>query len=194
MDNFGKDVIEALRQIPRRIVGAHFGEIRNVADMIPFPVFVDISGEHFLAREFFDSGKGFQNGATVGAATAEIIDLRRARFLEKCSDKARYIQRVDVVPNLLALVPVHVVGLALEIAFHEVGEKAVKFDPAMVGAGETTAAEAAGFHSEVATVLLNHDVGGDFRGTEEGVFTGVDRKGFRDAVGIGGVVVVPAAF
>ena len=50
LDNFGKDVVEALGQIPRRVVGAHFGEIRNVADMIPFPIFVDVGGEHFLAR------------------------------------------------------------------------------------------------------------------------------------------------
>ena len=99
---------------------------------------------------------------------------------------------MDVVSDLLAFVSVDVVGLALEIAFYEVGEKAVELDPAMVGPGEATSAEAAGFHSEVATILLNHDVGGDFRGTEEGVFTGVDREGFRDAVGIGGVVVVPA--
>ena len=69
---------------------------------------------------------------------------------------------MDIVTDLLALVSVHVVGLALEIAFHEVGEKAVKLDPAMVRAGETTAAEAAGFHSEVATIFLDHDVGGDF--------------------------------
>lgn len=41
---------------------------------------------------------------------------------------------------------------------------------------------------------MNHDVGGDFRGAEEGVFAGVDRKGFSDAIGIGGVVVVPAGF
>jgi len=100
---------------------------------------------------------------------------------------------VDVVPDLLALVTVHVVGLALEIAFHEVGEKAVELDPAMVGAGEATSAEAAGFHSKVAPIFLNHDVGGDFRSTKERVLTGVDRKGFRDAVGMGGVVVVPAS-
>ena len=145
MDNFGKDVIEALGQIPGRIVGAHFGEIGNVADMIPFPVFVDISGEHFLAREFFDSGKGFQDGAAVGATSAQVIDLTQARSFKKCGDKTGHIQRVDIVPNLLALISVHVVGLALEIAFHEVGEKAVELDPAVVGAGETTAAEAAGF-------------------------------------------------
>jgi hypothetical protein len=50
LDNFGKDVVEALGQSPGRIVGAHFGEIRNVADMVSFPVFVDVGGEHFLAR------------------------------------------------------------------------------------------------------------------------------------------------
>jgi hypothetical protein len=50
LDNFGKDVIEAFGQIPRGIVGAHFGEIGNVADVVPFPVFIDVGGEHFLAR------------------------------------------------------------------------------------------------------------------------------------------------
>lgn len=69
---------------------------------------------------------------------------------------------MDVVPDLLALVSVDVVGLALEIAFHEVGEKSVELDPAVVRSGETTAPEAAGFHSKVAPVFLNHDVGGDF--------------------------------
>ena len=69
---------------------------------------------------------------------------------------------MDVVSDLFSFVAVDVVGLALEIAFHEVGEKAVELDPAMVGAGETTATEAAGFHSEVAPIFLNHDVGGDF--------------------------------
>ena len=101
---------------------------------------------------------------------------------------------MDVVPNLLALVSVDVVGLALEIAFHEVGEKAVELDSAVVGPGETAATETAGFHSKVATILLDHDIGGDFRSAEEGVLAGVDREGFRDAVGIGGVVVVPAGF
>ena len=69
---------------------------------------------------------------------------------------------MDVVSDLFSFVAVDVVGLALEIAFYEVGEKAVEFDPAVVGASEATAAEAAGFHSEVATIFLDHDVGGDF--------------------------------
>ena len=101
---------------------------------------------------------------------------------------------MDIVPDLFSFVAVDVVGLALEIAFYEVGEKTVEFDPAMVGPSKAASAEAAGFHSEVATVLLNHDVGGDFRGAEERVLAGVDREGFGDAVGVGGVVVVPAGF
>ena len=175
-------------------MGAHFGEIGNVADVVPFPVFVDVGREHLLARKFYDPSKSLQNRAAVGTASTQVIDLARARFFKKCGYKAGYIQRVDVVPNLLAIISKDVVGLALEIAFHEVGEKAVEFDPAVVGSGETTSAEAAGFHSEVATVFLNHNVGGDFRCSEEGVFAGVDRKGFSDAIGIGGVVVVPAGF
>jgi len=70
----------------------------------------------------------------------------------------------------------------------------VELDPAVIGPSETPPPKAAGFHSEVATILLNHDVGGHFRSTEEGVFAGVDREGFLDAVGVGRVVVVPAGF
>jgi len=102
-------------------VGAHFGEIGNIADVIPFPIFVDVGGEHFLARQFFNSSKGLQDRAAVGTASAEIIDFARAWVFKKRGDKASHIERVDVVPDLLALVSVHVVGLALEIAFHEVG-------------------------------------------------------------------------
>ncbi len=68
----------------------------------------------------------------------------------------------------------------------------MELDPAVIGPRKTTPAEAAGFHSEVAAILLNHDVGGHFRSTEEGVFAGVDREGFLYAVRVGGVVVVPA--
>ena len=68
----------------------------------------------------------------------------------------------------------------------------MELDPAVIGPRKTTPAEAAGFHSEVATILLDHDVGGHFRGSEQGVFAGVDREGFRDAVRVGRVVVVPA--
>ena len=42
------------------------------------------------------------------------------------------------------------------------------------GAGETTTAEDGGLHAEVGAILLDHDVGGDFAGSKDGVLAHVD--------------------
>ena len=68
----------------------------------------------------------------------------------------------------------------------------MQFDTAVIWAGETAATQGAGFHAKVATVFLNHDVGGDLGGAEQAMLALIDRKVFRDAVGKGGVSVIPA--
>ncbi len=64
----------------------------------------------------------------------------------------------------------------------------------MVGTGEAAAAQAAGGHSEIPAVFLDHDIRRDFGGSKEGVLGLVDGKVLGDAVGIGGIGVVPAGF
>ena len=56
----------------------------------------------------------------------------------------------------------------------------------VVRAGEASAAQAAGGHSEIASVLLHHDVGRHLGRAEKGVFALVDRKILGDAVLKGG--------
>lgn len=54
--------------------------------------------------------------------------------------------------------------------------------PGVIRTGEAIGAEAAGGHAEVTAILPHHDIGGQFRNPEEGVFALVDRQVFRDAV------------
>jgi hypothetical protein len=136
--------------------------------------------------------KASRMDSAVGLAAAEVVDLAGARGGDEGGHEAGDVEGVDVVAHLLALVAEDLVLAALEIAFHEVAEEAVEFDAAVIGAGEAAAAQRAGGQVEVAAVLLDHHVGGDLRGAEQRVLRLVDGERLRDAVGVGGIGVVPA--
>jgi hypothetical protein len=68
----------------------------------------------------------------------------------------------------------------------------VQLHPTMIRAGQATAAQTAGPQAKVAAILLNHHVPGHFRRSKQAVFALVNREVLGDAVGVGGIVVVPA--
>ena len=173
-------------------MGAHFAEIAVVADVVAGAVLVDVGVDLRLAGKFFRDLECFEDGGAVGFAAAEIVDLAGARGGDEGGHEAGDVERVDVVADLFSLVAEDAVFAALEVAFHEVAEEAVELDARVIGAGEATAAEGAGGEIKVAAVFLDHHIGGDFAGAKEGVFRLVDREGLGDAVGVGGVGVVPA--
>lgn len=89
---------------------------------------------------------------------------------------------MNVIADLFSLVAEDLVFSFFDIGFHEVGQESVELYSGMVGTGEAAASKAAGGHAEVAAVFLDHDVAGDFGGSEEGVFTLVNGEAFGDAV------------
>lgn len=140
----------------------HLGEVADVADVVAFAVFVDVFPAHGFAGEGCDFVEGFEDGDAVGPAPADVVDLSAAWVFEEGVHEADDVEAVDVVADLFALVAEDVVLAFGEVALDEVAEEAVEFDAAVVGAGEAAAAEGAGFHAEVATVFLDHDIGSDF--------------------------------
>ena len=173
-------------------MGAHFAEVAVVANVVAGAVLVNVGENLGLAGEFLGDLEGFEDGCAVGFAAAEVVDLAGARCGYEGSYEAGDVEGVNVVADLFSFVAEDAILAALEITFHEVAEEAVKFDAGVIGAGEAAAAEGAGGQIKVAAVFLDHHVGGDFAGAEEGVFGLVDRERFRNAVGVGGVGVVPA--
>jgi hypothetical protein len=73
---------------------------------------------------------------------------------------------MDVIADLFALLAINPVKLPFDIAFDEIAQEAVRFHAAVVWASEAAAPETAGFHSEIAAILLHQDIGGNFRGAE----------------------------
>ena len=101
---------------------------------------------------------------------------------------------MGVVADLFVLVTEDLVFAAFEVAFDQIGKEAVELDAAVVGPGETAAAQTAGGQSEIAAVFLDHDIGCYLGRAKERVLGLVDGKVLGDAIGVGRVVVIPAGF
>lgn len=162
--------------------------------MVADAVLVDILVDLGLPRKLLGELEGFPDGAGVVATTTDIVDFARARGFDELLDEASYIMGMDVVTDLLAFVSEDLVFSSFQVALHEVREETMQFDSGVIGAGEAASSQAAGGHSEIATVFLDHDVGGYFGSSEEGMLRLVDGKVFGNAVFVGRIVVVPASF
>src|SRR5262249_55926549 len=125
------------------------------------------------------------------ASTTDIVDLAATRVFEEGMNESSYVQGVDVVADLLAFVAVDFVGASLHVAFDEIAQEPVQFDATMVGAGETSPAQATRLHAKITPILLDHHVGRNLGGAEQAVFTVIDRQFFGDPVGKGRIVVIP---
>ena len=149
---------------------------------------------HRLAGDRRDEVEGFEDGDGIRASSADVIDLAPARRGDEAFHERGDIVAVNVVAHLFALVAEHAVGAAFEVALDEVAQEAVQLHTAVVRAGEAAAAQRAGGHPEVATILLHHHVRRDLRRAEEGVLALVNPEGLADAIAVGGVGVVPTLF
>ena len=148
-------------------MAAHFAEIAVIANMIADSILVEVAVDLSLPGEFFGNPEGLENRGGVRFAAAEIVDLADARSSDESGHETRDIERVNVVANLFSFVSENFVLTTLQIAFHEVAEETMELDSRVIRAGETTSAETASRQIEIATVLLNHDVGGDLGGAKE---------------------------
>ncbi len=70
-DDLADGFLQADRDVPVRIVGAHLGEIGDVADVVADAVFLDVLMDLGLSGEFLGDSKRFPDGAGVGAAAAD---------------------------------------------------------------------------------------------------------------------------
>ncbi len=174
LDNLSDRFLQALGNVPARVVGFHLPKVTVVADVVSDAALVNVGVLLGLACESLGDLEGFENGAAVILPSPEVIDLGDAGCLDEGRHEAGNIKGVDVVANLFPLVAEDAVFLPLEVALHEVAEESVKLDSGVVRAGEASSTQAAGGHIEVASVFLDDDISGNLGGSEEGVLALVD--------------------
>lgn len=173
-------------------MGTHFPEVGVIADVVTCAVLIEVGKHLRFTGEFLGYFERFKNRRAVSFATAEIVNFTHAGIGYEGGHEAGDIKGVDVVAHLFTLVAKYLVFPAFEVALHQVGKKAVEFYARVIRAGEAAAAQGTGGQAEVAAVFLDHDVSGDLRGTEKGVFGLIYGERFRDTLFVGGVGVVPA--
>lgn len=187
-----KNYVQPFGNTPLGIVGLHFAEIAVVANVVADARFLDVFEPHRLAGNAGRAIECFQDAARILLPATQVINLAAAGFLPKLIYKAGYVERVNVVSDLLSLVAKNLVCSPFEIALHQVTEKTVEFDAGVVRPGETAAAEATRLEAEIAAIFLDHHVCRHLAGTEQTVLALVDRKIFWNAGGKGRVAVIPA--
>ena len=193
-DNLPDDIRQALGDGPVWVVFLHFPQITVIADMVSGPRLVDVSYVDRSAADLPDQTDRFEEGATVFPAAADIVNLSAAWVLEEFPDKTGHIEGVDIVADLFPMIAKDGILLCGVMALHKIVQEAVQLDPAMVRAGETATAQAAGGQAKVASVFLHHNIRSDLRGSKEGVLALVDGEGFRDSFGKSGIGEIPAGF
>src|SRR5690606_7814723 len=99
------------------------------------------------------------HGTVAVPSSTHVVDLRLPRCAEELHEGGDEIRAVDVIAYLLAAVAEYGIGCAGDGAAHEIAQEAVQFGGGVTRAGEASAAEAGGAHTEIAAVLLDHDVG-----------------------------------
>lgn len=179
---------------PLGVMTSHFSQIAVVADVIANAILVGVAVFHGSARELFGDLKRFQYRATIGLSATDVIDLARAGILDERMNESGNVFAMDVVADLLAFVAEDPVFTPLEIALHQIAKKSVQLDAGMVRAGQTSTTQGTGRHAEISPVFLDHDIGGNFRSTEERVLRLVDRKAFRDPMLVVGAAKIPTRF
>ena len=70
-------------------MGMHLFQIRNIADMVPFPVLVHILILHLFAGQFLRGRESLENRAAVAPTTAEVVDLAHPGLSQKSGDETQ---------------------------------------------------------------------------------------------------------
>src|SRR6185437_5606223 len=123
-DNFFEYAFQAARDRPVRIMGLELSQVRDVADMVSLASLVDIAPIHFASGHLLNSRNCLQHGSAVSPSAAHVVHLARAGIDGKFLDGANHIVTVYVVPNLLALIAKHRVGITTQRHLHQIGKKA----------------------------------------------------------------------
>src|SRR6516165_9947716 len=120
--------MEADGDFPFGVMRLELGEIGDVTDVIADAILLDILPVHFSAGQLLNLANGLENGNAILAATAEIIDLSGTGISGELLYSANHVMPVNIVANLLCLVPKNRIGPGGNGHFHKVRKKAVELD------------------------------------------------------------------
>src|SRR5262249_566751 len=120
---------------PTRIILFHSRQVGNVADMLSFPVLIDIFVRHFHSGYVLNQSESFEDRNGIFAAAPNIVNRCAARVLNEQVHESHNIIGMDIIPYLFAAVSENLISLFFEITPDEVTEKPMEFDSGVVRTG-----------------------------------------------------------
>src|SRR5579863_4627659 len=93
------------------------------------------------------------------AAATDIVDSSAPRRLDKMPERIYQIIGMNIVANLLTLVPKHRIVFACDSASHQIRKKPVQHCAGMLRPGQAPAAEANRWYPEISAIFLDHNIG-----------------------------------
>src|SRR5262249_46370833 len=151
LDHFFERGAQIVALVP---AGVPFGEPPCAADppdVIAGSRRVDVGPPQPLAGDLFTEPNRFEHRTTAEAPAAHVVDLAKPRVAIKVIDRVDVVVAVDVVADLLGLVPKNGVRQTFNHAPHQICEEAVKLYAGMVRPCQAAAAKTSGLHPEIAS-------------------------------------------
>src|SRR4051812_4840207 len=88
-------LFQRLRDIPRWIMCTHLPEVAVVTYMVARAGLFEVGVSLLLAGEFLRDFEGFQNGARIGLAATEVVNLSGPGRCDIRRHEARHVQRMN---------------------------------------------------------------------------------------------------
>jgi hypothetical protein len=150
----------------------------------PTPRFFLVAALDAPAGQLLESIDQLDDRGGVLPAATQVVDLARPGIGVKGFERPDDVFAVDLVPDLLSLVPDDGIRLPLDGHANEVREESVKLHRAVEWAGQAAAAKNTGLYPEITAVLLRQNIAGKLAGSKETVQAAIDAAGLVDAVPI----------
>lgn len=108
------------------IVRLEFPDVADPPDVVSLSIVTAILPVHFPSGNLLAHGNGLKHGAVGKSAAAYVVDLSRSRRLKEPIEGTHQISAMEIIADLFAFVAKYGVAGPSNVAFHQVGKKAVK--------------------------------------------------------------------
>src|SRR6266404_341770 len=180
--DFGHHRLHIARGAPGGVVLLELPCVADPPDVVSTPVGLAVRPGQWPASNLLAQLYRLQDRAVRLPASTDVVhgtDAGSLVEMPKCADE---IGAMDIVANLLALVPEYRIRLTRDRTFREIREEPVKLGSRVSRTREAPSTEADRLHPEVAPVFLDEQVRRRLRHSKKAVRRLVDAHRFVDSM------------
>lgn len=118
LDNLLKQVTDSIAVFPSGVVGLEFAYVADPPDMIPAAIVIHVRCNGLFPRQLLRHANGFRHAAIAEPAAAHVVYFAGSRRPMKLREGVHQVVAVDIVADLLTLIPEDAILPAREYALY----------------------------------------------------------------------------